>query len=200
MRPIDEKAKGRDKGERIGLCLNLQDRARGRISCYEAVASHRSVIHIPDVWRCPARRQENLHTASKRWTSVYPCAVALFGKESSVTRDPERLARISGWTWTIYTLERGPHEVYDIKDTTRCGELRDWAYALRNPKRKRSNGPFPTVENSNVKIYIVLKNIYCFGKQVLTIFHFTFYLSFLFVFVSGFMDRRVVHKKDRSDL
>lgn len=98
MRPIDEKAEGRDKGECIGLCLNLQDRARGRISCYEAAASHRSVIHIPDVWRYPARRQENLHIASKRWTFVYPCAVALFGKESSVTRDSERLARISGWT------------------------------------------------------------------------------------------------------
>lgn len=38
-RSIDEKAEGRDKGERIGLCLNLPDRARGRISCYEAAAS-----------------------------------------------------------------------------------------------------------------------------------------------------------------
>lgn len=96
MQPIDEKAEGRDKGERIGLCLNLQDRAWGRISCYEAAASHRSVIHIPDVWRYSARRQENLHITSKRWTFVYPCA--LFGKESSVTRDSERFARISGWT------------------------------------------------------------------------------------------------------
>jgi len=141
--------------------LNLQNRAWGRISCYEAVASHRSVIHIPDVWRCSARKQENLHTASKKWTFVYPCAVALFGTESSVIRDSKRLARISGWTRTIYmSLERGPHEVHDIKDTTRCNY--EAVYAFQNLKRQRSNYPFLTIENSNDKMYIVLQNIYCF--------------------------------------
>lgn len=51
---------------------------------------------------------------------------------------------------------------------------------------KRSNGSFPTVENSNEKMYIALESVYCSRKQVFTISHFAFYLIFnlLFDFIS----------------
>lgn len=86
---------------------------------------------------------------------------ALFGKESSVTRDYERLARISGWTWTIcMSLERGPHEVHGIKDTARCncgaGLTRS---EIRSEKVKRS---FP--DSSKIQ---TTKCIYCFRKYIL---------------------------------
>lgn len=96
-----------------------------------------------------------------------PCAVALFGKESSVTRDPERLA---AYQWVdadhLHVARERTRCTVSKIGTARCGNCEPGVTRSEIGKRKRSNGPFPTVENSNDETYIVSENIYCSGKHM----------------------------------
>jgi len=52
------------------LFESARSRRQGRISCYEAAASQRGVIHIGRRLARRASKQENLHTTSRRQTGV----------------------------------------------------------------------------------------------------------------------------------
>lgn len=167
-----KKLKGGIKGNASGFVWVCKI-AHGRISCYEAVASHRSVIHIPDVWRCQTRRQENLHIASKRWTSTYPCCSFW----ERVVCNP-RLREIRAYQWVdadhLYVARERTTRGARYQSTARCRNC--GTGLMRNPK---SETKFEKVKRSSpdcrkfkrCKVYIVSENIYCFKKQIFTIFY-----------------------------
>lgn len=146
------------------------------------------MIHTPDVWRCPTRRQENLHTASKRWTSRVSVCRCSFWERVVCNPRLRETRRVSMGGRGPSTCRSREDEVHGIKDRySEMRQLRAWAYAFRNPKAEKVKRSFPDCRKFE------RRNVYCFRKYILlrkayvfTTFYLAFYLSFdrLFDFVS----------------